>query len=243
MSSPAAQLSVEVLSSSETPSKTNSHRWIDLVLVMGVAFGSPLLSSFYLAFHPEPLKYSNIRVVGGILAEATAMLLFFVLFSRQRRRFADIGFGFRWTDLPKGLALILAAGGVMGLAYVCINYAWFFMSLRSPYWSSSRMMFAGVSIWLLLPFLLLNPFFEEILVRGYLTTELIDLKGSVWLATLISLAVQTCYHLYYGVAGALLVGCGLGVFAIYYAKSRRLMPVIAAHMIWDLTALLATWHR
>lgn len=243
MSSPATQLSAEIGSSSETPSKSNTHRWIDLGLVMAVAFGSPILGSFYLAFHPEPLKYSNIRVVGGILAEATAMLLFFVLLSRQKRRLGDIGFGFRWTDLPKGLALILAAGGVMVLAYMCINYAWFFITLGSPYWSSSRTMFRDVSVWPAVMFLLLNPFFEEILVRGYLTTELIDLKGSVWLATLISLAVQTCYHLYYGVAGALLVGCGLGVFAIYYAKSRRLMPVIVAHMIWDLTALLATWHR
>ena len=46
----------------------------------------------------------------------------------------------------------------------------------------------------------------------------------------ISLAVQTSYHLYYGVFGALMVGCGLSVLAISYAKSRRLMPVILAHI-------------
>lgn len=241
MSSPSAQLSD--VGSYDIPSKTQSYRWIDLGLVIAVAFGGSILASLYLAFHPEPLKYSNIRLLGGILTELTSILLFFVLFVRQGRRLGDIGFSFRWTDLPEGLALILTAGGVMWVAYVCIDYAWFFITLRSPYWFGSRMMFADVSIWLLVPFLVLNPFFEEILVRGYLTTELIDLRGSVWLASFVSLAVQTSYHLYYGIAGALVVGCGLAVFAIYYARSRRLMPVITAHMIWDLTALLAAWHR
>jgi membrane protease YdiL (CAAX protease family) len=74
-------------------------------------------------------------------------------------------------------------------------------------------------------------------------TELIDLRKSVLLATVASLVVQTSYHLYYGVAGAMVVGSGLAVLAIYFAKSRRLMPVILAHMLWDSTALLGFLHR
>jgi membrane protease YdiL (CAAX protease family) len=40
-----------------------------------------------------------------------------------------------------------------------------------------------------------------------------------------------------------MVGCGLAVFAIYYAKSRRLMPVILAHMLWDFTTVLSKLHH
>jgi len=101
-------------------------------------------------------------------------------------------------------------------------------------------MFASSSFWLLIPFLMLNPFYEEILVRGYLMTEIIELRSSVVLATLVSIALQTSYHLYYGVVGALTVGSGLAVLALYYAKTRDLMPVIVAHLLWDLMALLRT---
>lgn len=104
-------------------------------------------------------------------------------------------------------------------------------------------MFSAASAWLLVPFLFVNPFFEEILVRGYLMTEIIELRSSVVLAVLASLILQTSYHLHYGIAGALSLGTGLALFALYYTKFRRLMPVIVAHLLWDLTALLGAWHR
>lgn len=101
-------------------------------------------------------------------------------------------------------------------------------------------MFESSSFWLLIPFVILNPFYEEILVRGYLMTEIIELRSSVVLATFVSIALQTSYHLYYGVVGALSVGGAFAVFALYYAKTRDLMPVILAHLFWDLTALWRT---
>ena len=212
-------------------------------MVLAVAFGTSILGSIYLAFHPVDPKYSNPRLFGGALVEITALLLFLVLFKRQGRSLKDIGFGFRWTDLPKAFALAMVAFLLMWVIGAAINDTWFVMNHGNVSRVETRGMFSNTSVWLLLPFLLLNPFFEEILVRGYLTTELIDLRKSVVLATLVSLGVQTSYHLYYGVAGALTVGSGLAVFAIYYAKTRRLMPVILAHMLWDLTALLSSWHR
>ncbi len=233
----------EIAPSSELIAVTSAHRWIDLGLVLTVAFASSILGSVYLAFHPVDPKYSNPRLFGGILAEVTALLLFLVLFKRQGRNLKDIGFSFRWTDLPKAFGLAVTAFLLMWVVGIAINDAWLVMNPRSVPRVETRGMFSNTSVWFLLPFLLLNPFFEEILVRGYLTTELIDLRKSVLLATLVSLGVQTSYHLYYGVLGALVVGSGLAVFAIYYAKARRLMPVILAHMFWDLTALLSSWHR
>jgi membrane protease YdiL (CAAX protease family) len=99
-------------------------------------------------------------------------------------------------------------------------------------------MFESSSFWLLIPFVILNAFYEEILVRGYLMTEIIELRSSVVLATFVSIALQTSYHLYYGIVGALSVGGSLAVLALYYAKTRDLMPVIVSHLLWDLMALL-----
>ena len=242
MATTGIQPEPEIAPSSEPIAVTSTHRWIDLGLLLMVAFAGSILGSIYLAFHPVDPKYSNPRLFGGILAETTALLLFLVLFKRQGRSLKDIGFGFRWTDLPKAFGLAVAAFLLMWIVGIAINDAWLVMNPRSVPRVETRGMFSNTSVWFLLPFLLLNPFFEEILVRGYLTTEFIDLRKSVVLATLVSLGVQTSYHLYYGVLGALVVGSGLAVFAIYFAKARRLMPVILAHMLWDLTAL-SSWHR
>jgi membrane protease YdiL (CAAX protease family) len=88
-----------------------------------------------------------------------------------------------------------------------------------------------------LPFLLLNPFFEELIVRAYLMTEIRELTGSATLAVIVSATVQTSYHLYYGWKGALAMGFMFLIFSIYYARKRRITPVILAHAVLDLAAL------
>jgi len=242
MASTDLQPGLEIAAPAGPVAATRTHRWIDLGLVLVIAFGSHVLGSIYLLFHPVNPEYTNPRLLVALCTEITALVLFLVLFKRQGRTLKDIGLNSHWTDALKSFGLALAALLTMRLVGTVLNNAWFLAGLRS-HQVETRGMFTSTSIWALLPFLLLNPFFEEILVRGYLTTELIDLRKSVVLATLVSLGLQTSYHLYYGLIGALTVGSGLAVFAIYYAKSRRLMPVILAHMLWDLTALLGSWHR
>jgi membrane protease YdiL (CAAX protease family) len=243
MASTSTQLELEIIPSAQVPSVSNAHRWVDLGLILAVVFADHILGSIYLAFHPTAPSYSNMRLFTGICDETIGLLLFLVLFKRQGRRFQDIGLSFQWTDLPKALGLVVATVVAMWTTWFVLSYSWLLITLRSPQWPETRAMFSTSSLWLFLPFLLLNPFFEEILVRGYLMTEIIDIRKSVLLATVASIVVQTSYHLYYGVAGAIVVGSGLTVLAIYFAKSRRLMPVILAHMLWDSTALLGFLHR
>jgi len=243
MASTSTELELEVVPSAQIPSVDSTHRWIDLCLILSVVFTGSILGSIYLAFHPAAPSYSNMRLLTGICDEITGLLLFLVLFKRQGRFLRDIGLSFQWTDLPKALLLALAAVFVMWAMRLVLAYVWLLTTLHPPQWPETHGMFSASSFWLFLPFLLLNPFFEEILVRGYLMTEFIDLSKSVLLATVISITVQTSYHLYYGLAGAIVVGSGLAVLAIYFAKSRRLMPVILAHMLWDSTAIFGFLHR
>jgi membrane protease YdiL (CAAX protease family) len=85
--------------------------------------------------------------------------------------------------------------------------------------------------------------FEETLVRGYLMTEMIALGKPVWLATIASIVLQTSYHVYYGFAGALSISGLFIVFAVYFAFSRRLGPVILAHSCWDVAVTLSRLHH
>jgi membrane protease YdiL (CAAX protease family) len=86
-------------------------------------------------------------------------------------------------------------------------------------------------------FLLLNPFFEELIVRAYVISEVQFFTGSSFLAILVSVAIQSSYHLYQGLVPALLTTSLFTVFSLYYVRTKRITPVIIAHMFFDFLAL------
>ena len=69
-------------------------------------------------------------------------------------------------------------------------------------------------------------------------TEIKELTGSSVLAIALSVVFQASYHLYYGWVGALSIGFLFLVFAIYYARYKRAEPIIVAHAVFDLYALI-----
>src|SRR5262249_26285107 len=91
---------------------------------------------------------------------------------------------------------------------------------------------AGVSIPMLL-FLALNPFFEEIIARAYVITELRFLPNNVHLAVAASVVLQMSYHLYQGVPAALASWVLFLLFSLYYAKTRSILAPIVAHFLVD----------
>src|SRR5215469_14230989 len=179
MATPGTQPEPQIVSEAQITSVSNAHRWTDLGLVMAVAFATSILGSIYRAFHPEALNHSNARLLVGIVDESTALCLFLILFKRQGRRLNNIGFGFRWTDLPKGLGLTLAAFTTIIAVYYAANQVYFFAAMHTLHDNGPHWNYAGASVWAIFAFLILNAFFEEMLVRGYLMTELIDLRKSV----------------------------------------------------------------
>lgn len=94
---------------------------------------------------------------------------------------------------------------------------------------------------MMVPFSLLNPFFEELVVRAYLMTEVKDLSGSWILSAALSVAIQTSYHLYYGWEGALALSFQFLALSIYYARTRRITPIIIAHGFFDIYGLVRLW--
>ncbi|HVG92754.1 MAG TPA: hypothetical protein VNB54_14765, partial [Alphaproteobacteria bacterium] len=161
---------------------SRAHRWTDLGLVLLVAFAVSILSSIFRAFRPGPLNYSNTRLVFGIVDETIPLLLLFVLLKRQGRSLQDLGFSFRWTDVLKAVGLTVSGFIAMFIGFVALRFFYYVFTLHSFVDSGPRNNFSATSIWLILPFLVLNGFHEEIIVRGYLMTEWIELRGSALMA-------------------------------------------------------------
>ena len=211
-------------------------RWIDLGLVLLIAFADPIVIAVFALFHPEyvasPTRYPGLSVAYLILRHGTAFLALWYVLSRQRRGIRSIGIDFRLSDPFKGIGLmILALILVAGLHFLVTSLDHVFgivpdtRLVADKGWKdrSFAELFHNVS----------SPIFEEVLVRGYLMTEMIELGKPVALAIAASVILQTSYHVYYGLGRAVALSGVFIVFAAYFAKSRRLMPVILAHLSWD----------
>ena len=212
-------------------------RVLELALVTSVAFAGPVFGSLYY-FFGEPLQTSTSgQMMYALINELLAIsVLVYVLF-RQGRRFGEIGFGFVWRDVPRSLALTI--GGYIAY-YGCFvmiyysHYAFTGQTLATPdigsKISSKGVIPAG------LVFAVVNPFFEELIVRAYLMTELRLLTGSAAISIATSVLLQTLYHLYQGVPLAAADAAMFSVFALYFSFTLRIMPVVLAHLAFDLFA-------
>lgn len=235
--------SVEISSESVTPPLPPAHRperlrALELLLVMSVAF-APLIVNSAFAFWAGTSNNSYMRFLTAtlILHECTALAVFFYVLSRQRRSLRDIGLRFKWTDLGIGALLAVGALFASSWSYVAL-YAWEQITgkIAQPGYSDATALqqFSVVTILLVL----VNPFFEELLARGYLTSELKLLTRSRWVPLVASVLLQSSYHLYQGIPNVLAVtGCFL-VWAVYFGQTGRLGPVILAHLYLDALALL-----
>jgi len=85
---------------------------------------------------------------------------------------------------------------------------------------------------------LINPVFEEVFVCGYVVSSLRDRLG-VANAVTVSAGIRVAYHLYQGPFGAFVKVPAALIFAIWFARTRRLAPLILAHAIMDFAALWA----
>jgi membrane protease YdiL (CAAX protease family) len=84
---------------------------------------------------------------------------------------------------------------------------------------------------------LLVGFYEELIVRAYLMTEIIALTRSAWLAVVVSVVVQSSYHFYQGVPLALSHVLLFTVYALFYVRTRMVLPLALAHSVADINAV------
>ncbi|MGO9326271.1 MAG: CPBP family intramembrane glutamic endopeptidase [Terracidiphilus sp.] len=212
---------------------------MELSLVLLVCIANSIITSLDILINgrgslPNP---QNFRWTAGIVHEVAGLLLLGYVLARRRIRITALGL--RWSLRDLGMGLVVAAGAL--LAYWTGPYLIHLVD-HAMYSSvhngqAMRELFGRPSI-MTVPYFLLNPFFEELVVRAYLMTEVRALTGSWALAAALSVIVQFSYHLYYGWEGAVAVSFLFLVFAIYYARTQKATPIIVAHGIFDFLGLV-----
>jgi membrane protease YdiL (CAAX protease family) len=217
-------------------------RWFEVCLVLLVAFGGHILSALYLLLHGPGAapQASSFKSAGHILQEVTALLLLGYVLSRRGLRFRSLGLRWSLSDVGMGLCVTAASYAAYGVGYMLVLTVHHLVYGSWADGPTPTDLFAHPSL-MEVPLALLNPFFEELIVRAYLMTEVIELTGSGTLAVVLSVFAQFSYHLYYGWGGAISVAFFFLALALYYVRSRRALPVIVAHGLSDIYALIRLW--
>jgi membrane protease YdiL (CAAX protease family) len=224
------------------PAEKKGLRYFEVCLVLLVALSSALTSSIYLLIHGPAASPQNTswRYLTGTLHELIALALLAYVLLRRGRRFRDLGL--QWSLRDCGVGVILCIAGIVcswvGVMSLQIFHGIAYGGVLRGHSGRDFWAHPGING---IPYLILTPFFEEMIVRAYLMTEILELTGSSVLALGISVLLQVSYHLYYGWFGALMLAFVFLVFALYYVRYRRALPVIVAHELYDLIAFMRLW--
>lgn len=213
----------------------------ETMIVCAVAFAPTIISSLIFfgdGTNPRTL-YNNAQVVYAFSHEIPAVALLWWVLARRRQSLSSWLLPVRAKDIGHAIILIISGS----LAYYASYYLLYGLGLTSR---DTHQQFHAVSQHLFgariasgqLAFAVFNPFYEELIVRAYLMTMVKLLTGSIQKAILVSVLVQTSYHLYQGGAGAMSLSMAFLIYSIYYARTSRIQAPLIAHMYQDVYAVV-----
>ena len=227
----------------------------EVLLVLAVSVGASavyaVLSLLRKLLAPAPLSQSEATLntsyvpdqpwldlafqLVGIATAVVPALLALHLLARDGTPAAAIGVDTRRLrgDLSRG-AVLAAAVGIPGLLLYVVAY-----QLGT---SATIVPSALPDVWWRIPVLVLsavaNATLEEIVVVGYLVTQLRRLGWGARGAVAASALLRGAYHLYQGF-GAFFGNAVMGVlFAGLFLRTRRVLPLIVAHALIDTVAFV-----
>jgi membrane protease YdiL (CAAX protease family) len=216
-----------------------SHRVFELLLVLLVGLGQPILASIYYlrggTAPTEPLQ-QEFRIWSALVAETGSLVLLSYVLGRRDKGWQEIGWGFRKSDVATGIGVFIVA--YLGALVAVSGFQYFYRATTGHFHSDAPLQL-GLTVWpIAIALVCLNPFFEELIVRAFTMSEVLALSGSRTLAVAASVLLQLSYHLYQGTLGLVALVAIFAIFALYYAKNRRIVPVILGHFFYD---VLLVW--
>jgi|SRR5580704_1343772 membrane protease YdiL (CAAX protease family) len=224
-------------------------RWFEVAVVMSVAFTSSIMTAIYVHFTGRTASAvsTQFSLFVTMIGRLPSLLLLVYVLWRSGRTLKDIGLEWSWKQVGIAVPLLIAAFVVQHQVQMLVYRVMWALGLHDTLKASEALTHG---YWAATPYLspigliyqVVNAVHEEVLVRAYLMTEIIDLTGSAKIAVCVSVLLQASYHLYYGWLGATMVGFAFLVFALYFAWARKALPTVVAHWLMDMAIVLAR-HR
>lgn len=180
-----------------------------------------------------PQEYLDLAYqLANILLPLVPVLLA-LYFLQQDRKLQAIGLRPKAKDVFHGVLLASS----IGLPGIALYFAALQFGLTSQIQPN-----ALANYWWSIPVLVLAAakagVLEEIIAVSFLSEKLRSSSFGFWSIVLLSALLRASYHLYQGFSGFIgnfVMGI---VFAFYYQKTNRVMPLIFAHFLMDATVFV-----
>ena len=205
-------------------------RALELALVTLTSFLPAILFSLEIWWTGDaPTAETAFVSLERILYAVLSLSLLVYVLRRQGRNLRAIGVTFQRADILWVLPLLFFSRVLWGEAAGVISQLEL-STIPPPAMDPSWIAWLAV-----LP----SAACEELIVRAFLMTEVAALTGTMALAVVASVGYQTLYHLYQGTAPALASAGMFFVFAVFYASTRRITPVVLAHALLNFWSMAA----
>jgi membrane protease YdiL (CAAX protease family) len=209
--------------------------WAEVLIVAVGAFGLPILGAIrYLSGSVPGAAITELRLRSLLIHEPIVLVLvggFLYLRGWTPQRL---------TLPPRSIDALIGLGLALGIyaAYVVLWTIAAAARLQPMYPHGATALVSGhIAMVTAIAVCILNPFFEEIFVCGYVITVAKE-HGHPAIGINTSVAIRLAYHLYQGGVGVVaIVPFGL-IMAIWYSRTQRLWPVLIAHALNDFVALI-----
>lgn len=221
-------------------------RKLQFYLVLTVAFALPILTSSLVFFGHRNLPVATQgRVLRAVVYEVVGLLCLYAALRYQKRNFTDIGarLPMRIAEVGHSFALFLGAFPLAVIVFLAVFAVYAALGHQVHRTFTDSALFGSRVTLLTVFWVFLNPFYEELIVRGFLITEVEHFYGSTALAIFVSVVLQSFYHLYQGLPAALVHASTFLLFSIYFVRNRRILPVVVAHLFLDVGALALFAHH
>jgi membrane protease YdiL (CAAX protease family) len=213
----------------------------ELLLVCFVGFGGALFLSYYILFTgitPPSTTRGEFRWWYSILHQIGILALVWYVLQRRCQKFSDLGFYWKTKEVAIAPLLWFACGIAAYISKLMIQRFGGFPPGSKPNAQAEAFLFSGGVGIATFIFQFINPFFEELIARAYLITRIKELTNSMALAIVGSVVFQVSYHFYQGFWTGLSHAGVFLVLSLYYAKTKRILAPILAHMIFDVSSTL-----
>ncbi len=213
----------------------------ELLLVLILGFGWFIVSSnlnlLYHLFNDSHNWIYGLSSSHFIYTSAYEVISFsiivFILFKRNYR-FSDFDFEFSFKLLGVAIILFLIVKYTYGSIFLILKH---FIKTDTLNYLKFKYSAGTVSV---ISVLVINSFYEEFLLNGYLFKILANYKSKFII--LLSVGLRMSYHTYQGWIGlvsVLVIGI---VFSLYYFKYAKLWPIIIAHGLINLSSFYVYAH-
>jgi membrane protease YdiL (CAAX protease family) len=184
---------------------------------------------------PRPWLDLTYQLLGIVFALIPVLLAVHLLRRDRADAMTTLGLDARRPASDAGWGVALAA--CIGLPGLLLVYAAAQLGLNA-----NLVPAALPGVWWAVPVLILaavqNAVLEEVVVVGYLMTRLRDMAWRTAAIVATSALLRGSYHLYQGF-GAFVGNAVMGVvFALFFLRTKRVMPLIVAHTILDVAAFV-----